>query len=407
VRSWRTLPNLEALYKKSRTPLGINSSPLDWEQSIIEGEPQDPWHRCTYPAVLDFFTANIHLVVVPRVDVTTVGDYDTWTNQVIPKEVEIDREKHVVIPVHKEQLPWVTGEFKDIPVLPGSIAGRPQSSLRTLSFSLTSEICLKMPLSVKILGRVRNISPHEIMLGSRLEPMWRIVEDAATSMGGSLIIVREYASAATQSENLGCIIRQSIESIVNKTGDAVIVCAALIEHTDAIWGDMANKAVVLRVYCYHLFHAFLPSVMLHGVALQAHPQNILVRVDRVTRKVKGFVYRDLTSMAVHVPKFRESTSLDMDIGPSKSLEQVYENILRMVVHASTGSIIQAFGLGNEGWKIAREELEKMIPVDHKLARSIFFVKPTRPTQAYLTRNMAGEVRMTTKLNMLHHCQKTA
>ncbi|KAG4441923.1 hypothetical protein IFR05_002607 [Cadophora sp. M221] len=399
--------NLEAAYDNPPPIISLNSLPVDWEQSIIEGHSIHPWHKCRYPAVDDFKTAKLYFVAMPRDQLNVVGEYNTWMKEIVTVDVEKDR---TVLPVHEIQLSKVLEIFPDAQVLPQTITGRPQSSLRTISVA-SPDFCIKIPLPIKATSIFRTIRPWAITIGHRLEPVLQVIERTVSDFGGSLIIAREFAAAASQSEHLGCIIRESTESIASRTGDRIIVCVAMIEHIDAIWGDDFDKAVVLREFCRQLFRATLPSVLLHGFALQAHFQKLLIRIDPVTRAIRGFVARDMGLFRVHQPTFLESTSLDIDTSLMSTsfdtLDKIYAYIL-MLVHDNVASMIRALKLGGMlPWRIAREELERFVLPGNERAMRIWLSSPTRDARAYLSMQLlevVSECQVVEAPNCFFHCQ---
>ncbi|KAH7383068.1 IucC family-domain-containing protein [Cadophora sp. MPI-SDFR-AT-0126] len=399
--------NLEATYSNSPV-VNLDSPPIDWEQSLIEGHPLHPWHKCRYPEVGDFKTAKLYFVAIPRAKMDVVGDYSKWMKRLITAEVDDNR---IVLPVHELQLPNVLDAFPEVQVLPQTVTGHPQSSLRTISVT-SPDFCIKIPLRIKVTSIVRTIRPWAVTIGHRLEPVLQLIERGVQDFGSSLIIAREFAAAASRSEHLGCIVRESTESIAARTGDRIIVCAAMVEHIDVIWGEDSDKTLVLREFCKHLFRVTLPSVLLHGFALQAHMQNLLIRIDPVTRAIKGFVARDLGSFRVHRLAFYESTALDIDtswmLTSMDSLEKVYAYILG-VVHADVDSMVRALKLGMEGWRIARRELENFVLLGDELARRVWLDSPMCLTHAHVSMQIYGvenECRVVSVPNRFYYCQQT-
>ena len=396
----------EAAYN-NRPNINFDSPSIDWEQSLVEGHPIHPWHKCRYPAVGDSKTAKLYFVAVPRDKMDVVGNYDKRMKQLVTIEAADDR---VVLPVHELQLSNVLDTFPDAQILPQTTTGRPQSSLRTISVA-SPDFCIKIPLPIKVTSIVRTIRPWAVTIGHRLEPILHVIEQAVQDFGGSLIIAREFAAAASKSEHLGCTVRESTESIAARTGDQIIVCAAMIEHIDVIWGEDYDKTLVLREFCKHLFRATLPSVLLHGFALQAHMQNLLILIDPVTRAIKGFVARDLGSFRVHRQTFSESTALDIDtswiLTSLDSLERVYEYTLG-VIHADVDSMVRALKLGLVGWRIARQELEKIVLPENDLSNRVWLESSMCTTHAHVSMQIYGvenECRVASLPNMFYHCQQ--
>ncbi|KAL2862584.1 IucC family-domain-containing protein [Aspergillus lucknowensis] len=409
-----SVQNLEKAYRQDWS-LTIDSPAWAWEQAVVEGHGMHPWHRCRYPLVDDFETASIHFVSVPRAGLTLVGDYEGHISKLIPTQLNHQGDDQVIFPVHEYQLPNVKNAFPNARVLPCTISGRPQSSVRSISLpGADVDFCIKVPLAVKITSIVRTIRPWAITIGYRLEPILTVIENAAKTFGGSLRVIREVAAAASSSEHLGCIIRQSTESLVAETGDRIIVCAAVAEHIHDVWPDITTpeaKLDLLRDFCVHLFRAVLPSVLLHGFALQAHMQNLLIRLDPVSRDIRGFFVRDLGSFRVHRETFSASTSLDVDtawvLTKSDSLEKVYRYILS-VIHGDVASMIRALQVGMPGWKVARGELEKVIPAGDEMARRTWLESPECMSRAHLSMQLFGverECTMTSIPNRFYYCQQ--
>ncbi|KAL2811265.1 IucC family-domain-containing protein [Aspergillus granulosus] len=407
-----SVQNLERAYRQKRS-LTIDSPAFIWEQAVVEGHGMHPWHKCRYPLVDDFETAVLHFVAVPREGLTVVGDYGAHIAKLAPNGFDSLDSDQIVFPVHEFQLPNVMKVFPNAILLPQTITGRPQSSVRSISLPDSNvDFCIKVPLAVKITSIVRTIRPWAITIGHRLEPILSVIENSAASFGGSLRVIREVAAAASPSEHLGCIIRQSTESIAAETGERIIVCAAVAEHIQDVWPNIIcfkAKLDALRDFCVHLFRAVLPSVLLHGFALQAHMQNLLIRLDPTTRKIKGFLVRDLGSFRVHSETFSSSTSLDVDttwvLTKSDSLEKVYRYILS-VIHGDVASMVRALLVGMDGWKVARSELEKVIPADNEMAKRVWLESPDCMSRAHLSMQLYGvsrECTMTSIPNRFYYC----
>ena len=402
--------NQQRTYSKPRD-LDIHSPAIEWEQAVVEGDSIHPWHKCRFPVVDDFTTTRIHFVVAGFPGVEVVGTYNEWMGKVLAPDIVDANQNGTIIPVHELQLPTVQQLYPGIKVLPQTVIGRPQSSLRTISLpGTTDEICIKIPVPIKVTSIVRTIRPWAITIGHRLGPILQLLEEASRSFGGSLITTREYGAAKSETEHLGCLIRESSESISARTGDRVIVCAALAENIGAVWDELADRPSVLREYCYHLFRAVLPSVFLHGFALQAHLQNLLVRLDPETKEIKGFVARDFGSFRVHSATFLETTSLDIDtswvLTGMDTLEKVYCYILS-VVHGHVGRMSKALDLGMGGWKIALEELQKVIPPKNEMARQLWLERPTRVARAHVSMQLYGVKTECTSIqvpNLFYHAR---
>jgi siderophore synthetase component len=124
--------------------------------------------------------------------------------------------------------------------------------------------------------------------------------------------------------------------------------------------------------------AFLPSVIVNGVAFEAHPQNTLARFDIQTRELKGFVIRDFGGLRVHPPTLIASTdlkTLDDIIAPghpiiANTIEGVYTRLYHTLIHNHLQQLIRVLNLhySGVGWEIVRRHLNEQIPEGHQLRK---------------------------------------
>ncbi|KAJ5896617.1 IucC family-domain-containing protein [Penicillium subrubescens] len=406
-----SVANMELAYCRQLS-LSFDSPAIDWEQALIEAHGLHPWHKCRYPEVGHFLDAKLYFVRLPSDGVTIVGDYKERIQQLLfPTGLEKDiiDDGSIVFPVHQLQLSRVMEIFPQAELLNKTVTARSQSSVRTMSVA-GADFCVKVPLALKITSNVRTIKPWSVTIGYRIEPVLRLVEQAVASFGGSLTALREYGAAASSSPHLGCVLRQSLESVESETGDKLIVCVALMEHLHLVWAPASHeeKLDLLREFCRHLFRAVLPSVFIYGFALQAHAQNLLIRLHPKTRAIRGFYIRDFTSFRVHRESFAKACSLDIDtaqfLTSMDSRAKVYKYI-HTVIHTHVASMVLKLKLGIMGWRAAREELEKIIPAEDALAKE-WLTSPTVEARATLAMQIYGvdkELRLVEVTNRFYHC----
>ncbi|EAW21013.1 uncharacterized protein NFIA_061740 [Aspergillus fischeri NRRL 181] len=386
----------------------MDSPPIDWEQALQEGRSLHPLHRCRYPIVSSFRTAKLYWVAIDSSIVHTQGEYMQWIKKLAP-DANIGQSS-VLFPVHELQLAKVISEFPDARVLPGTIDNaRPQISLRTLTLPNTTEVCVTLYLKVQNL--VRTMSEWSIMMGQQLRQVLPVIEAASAEFGGSLMMAREYAAAASPSQHLGCIIRESSESQAARTGDRIIVCATLSENVDVIWGDRPDKKAILREYASKFLRAVLPPLFKYGLGLAVHRQNALLRLDPLSKEIKGFVIRDLGFMRVHRPTFRKGTCFDIETPKTsiytETLEEVYQYMFNPAIIGHLSSFVRALHPGLAGWKVIREELERIIPDNDSIARSVWLQSPEFPTKANITMEVHGYSGLHPFVNVsnpLYYCQ---
>lgn len=315
----------------------------------------------------------------------------------------------IIFPVHQVQLARVMNIFPHAKLLDGTITARSQSSVRTMSVP-GADFCLKVPLALKITSNVRTIKPWSITIGYKLAPVLRMIEQTVASFGGSLTVIREYGAAASSSPHLGCVLRQSLESIEAETGDRIIVCVALMEHLHIVWSPktLEQKVDLLREFCHHLFRAIIPSVLTYGFALQDHGQNLLIRLHPETRAIRGFYIRDFTSFRVHRESFEKACSLELDtasfLTSMDSRAKVYK-YMHTVIHTHVAAMVLKLKLDLVGWRAAREELENVIPTGDALAKE-WLTSPTVEARATLSMQIYGvdkELKLTDVTNRFYYC----
>jgi siderophore synthetase component len=396
----------------SNPSLSIDSSPIDWEQALQEGRSLHPLHRCRYPIVSSFREAKLYWVAVDSSIVNIQGEYMQWIKKLAPG-ADIDQSS-VLFPVHELQLAKVMSEFPDARVLPETIDNaRPQISLRTITLPNSTEVCVKIPLYLKVQNLVRTMSAWSIMMGQQLQlkQILPMIESASAEFEGSLMMTREYAGASSPSPHLGCIIRESSESQAARTGDRIIVCATLAENVDVIWGHLPEKKAILHEYTSKFLRAVLPPLFKYGLGLAAHPQNALLRLDPSSKEIKGFVIRDLGFMRIHRPTFQKTTSSDIETPKTsiytETLEEVYRYMFNPAIIGHLSYFVRALYPGLAGWKVVREELERIIPNENTIARSVWLESPEYPSKANITMEVHGYRGLHPFVNVsnpLYHCQ---
>lgn len=70
-------------------------------------------------------------------------------------------------------------------------------------------------------------------------------------------------------------------------------------------GIVITKTYFSR-YAEGIIDAFVGPMADYGLAFEAHAQNVLIRMDRSTGRINGWVTRDLGSMKIHTPTLTKS-----------------------------------------------------------------------------------------------------
>ena len=119
--------------------------------------------------------------------------------------------------------------------------------------------------------------------------------------------------------------------------------------------------------------ALVPTLVSNGVAFEAHAQNLLVRVNKYTGKLLGFVIRDLGGLRIHPATLRQSTGVNFQFLPehvvaAKTLEEVYPKFYHTYVHNHISRLVRLLGLhaNGIGWDILRKHMSTVVPNAHPL-----------------------------------------
>ncbi|KAJ2811780.1 hypothetical protein FBU31_007711, partial [Coemansia sp. 'formosensis'] len=304
----------------------------------------------------------------------------------------VDRESDVVMPVHPLHMPAVLKLFSFVRHLPYTAPAQAQASLRTVCPQALAPLGydIKLPLGIKTTSALRTISPWSAFVGPRVtEVVPAILRNAPVE--DALLIAGEPASAVSADPDydiakyLTCVIRNSPEYICHLRGERVIITAALTSSNDdgistvvSQWGlDTADKRrSFLHNYTEMLFDAFLPPIMNHGFAFEAHPQNCLLRIGAEAGDIRGFIVRDFGGIKVHRPTFASSTGVDIPMLPNSTTEaqsmyELYDLAYHTLVQCQLHRLVRALQLhyhGN-GWAIVRKSFEKRVPASHPLRRA--------------------------------------
>jgi siderophore synthetase component len=141
----------------------------------------------------------------------------------------------------------------------------------------------------------------------------------------------------------------------------------------------------------------------HGIGLEAHGQNICVRICRRTKDIKGFAVRDFGGIRLHMPTLR-SQGYDIHTIPpgaatmTEDLHDVWSKVHHSLFQNHLGHLIAALNLEDQGgWEIVRDEAEAILhPVDHcsPLAMQFFefLMAETMPFKCFLRMRMEGKYR---------------
>jgi siderophore synthetase component len=139
----------------------------------------------------------------------------------------------------------------------------------------------------------------------------------------------------------------------------------------------------------------------HGIALEAHGQNIVARICTSSKTIKGFAVRDFGGIRLYMPKLH-SQGFDLPSIPpgsaitSHNLHDVWNKVHHSLFQNHLGQLIIALGLEERGgWAVVREELENVVrPGESQEAADLwaYFVQDKMVFKCFLRMKMEGKYR---------------
>ncbi|KAJ2901923.1 hypothetical protein GGI21_004625, partial [Coemansia aciculifera] len=378
----------------------LSSTAIEWEQSIVEGHATHPMHRARHAVPplepispdTDLFDLALTFVAVPRSQLRIEGELEMLLAMLYDSATAddgsgsslldwTDSSSEVVMPVHPLHVPAVLKLFPFVRQLPFTVPAQAQASLRTVCPQALAPLGydIKLPLGIKTSSALRTISPWSTYIGPRVtEVIPAILCNAPVE--DALLIAGEPASAVSINPDydvakyLSCVIRNDPEYICRSRGERAIIAAALTNSNDdgtssvvSQWGldTVEKRRRFLHSYSEMLFDAFLPPIMNHGFAFEAHPQNCLLRIGAETGDIRGFIVRDFGGIKVHLPTFVRSTGVNIPMLPdssteAKSMHEVYDLAYHTLIQCQLHRLVRALQLHyqGDGWAVVRNSFER-------------------------------------------------
>ncbi|KAI0058644.1 hypothetical protein BV25DRAFT_1964653 [Artomyces pyxidatus] len=422
-------------YEHSPPAPSLNSSSVEWEQSIVEGHPTHPMHKTRHflppipsfnPGTYDLYSPRIRLAAVPRENLKVTGDFEELTKPILDaaaanaQQELVVPENFVVVPVHELQVYHIVEKFPEADVYPGefSVPAQAQQSIRSVVLpEILPTTHLKLGVGLKLTSAVRTISPASAYLGPRFSAQ---VVPALTMDPALLTVAKELASVVHAhpdgeiAKHCAAIVRESPQNGSEARGERLIVCTSLVEsgHAGAepgvpsvvrVFGlDTEEKRVAwLESFTRVFFLAFLPPMLHNGVAFEAHPQNTVARFAlEPPHALLGFVVRDFGGLRVHPPTLLASTGVALEVAPGHSivadtLDDVYKRMYHTMFYNHLQQLVRVLGLhySGRGWEVVRAQLRRVLPAGHALERVwLGEDAKTFPGKCFMRMRMVGAYR---------------
>lgn len=161
--------------------------------------------------------------------------------------------------------------------------------------------------------------------------------------------------------------------------------------------DVTDVQVDSYVRC--LFRLVLTPLFHHGIGLEVHGQNTVIRICRESRQIKGFAVRDFGGIRLHTPTFKKKgISLATMLPGASILTDEWKNVWTKVHHAMiqnhVGDFVVSLGLENYGgWATIRSILSLTIEKEFGGAAKgmhDYLVSQTMPFKCFLRMRIEGK-----------------
>ncbi|KAK0186562.1 IucC family-domain-containing protein [Armillaria mellea] len=348
----------------------LSSPVIAWEQSVAGGHPTHPMHKTRAPLPPLRLDPSYNLLH-PRLRLIHVP----------PTSAHTSPDGYIPVPVHELQIAHIVANFPEAIVHPPAVSYpvEAQQSLRSVIVpGLNNGFHLKLPLGIKLTSAVRTISPASAHLGPRFSaqiiPKLTYDRTILTVAEEPVSLIGTHPDPLV-ARHLACLIRQDHTA---ESGTIDIVCTALVDTSSpqAIFGLSTKESRVawLSTYIDTLLRAFLPPLLINGVAFECHPQNAVARFSsEAPHRLVAFVVRDFGGLKIHPATLLTSVP-DADVSfvhPTHSIlaetiDAVWTRMYHTVVHNHLQQLIRVMGLhtGGEGYELLRMHLAKFVPSTH-------------------------------------------
>ncbi|MEU8180074.1 IucA/IucC family protein [Micromonospora sp. NPDC049044] len=278
---------------RANTPTGLPAALLDDVLAAHHGHPVYPTDRCRHGLTDDELLRYapehaprfaLRWYAVPAQDVRLAGELPAWW----PRAARPDQ---LLLPAHPITVARAALPVTDLPVTPV----RPTLSMRTVALDSDPYLHLKLPLPTASLGarNRRTLHPGSLADGAAVAALLDRTAHAEPAFAGRIRHADESTWAHVDGdERRGFLLRRFPRDL---DGVQVVPVAALAA-PDPVAGTVLARispdrpAALLDSYLDLLldWHVFL--WLRHGIALEAHPQNIhlLVHADGSV----GLLYKD-------------------------------------------------------------------------------------------------------------------
>ena len=290
--------------------------------------------------------------------------------------------RHVITDVYEEEI--ATGKVVVIPQL--ALAARPTISLRTLIPHAPGAVgrrpFLKCAVDVTLTSTRRSISQDSALgtpsvAGVVSEAVCKLRREAG--LKPQVTVVPELAGVAltrggedskTRQRGLSALIREDPSEHL-RDGEIAVSASSLRGHCAEVQSPLADIAPeFFDDYVYDLVATVFGLMFFHGIALEQHLQNTMVRIDLSGQApvYRGLLLRDFSGLRALAPRLGAESARAFEEG-AMTLTDNYEEFLNKGFYAcvfgNLDGIVQEFaearGVGEETlWQRVRVQVDRVL-----------------------------------------------
>ncbi|KXT04176.1 hypothetical protein AC578_55 [Pseudocercospora eumusae] len=365
----------------------ITSSALDWEQALVTGHPAHPMHRsCVAQEPLaqilpseapTLLHPSMSIIAVDRAAVKISGPFRRLLEPLLANfDLPTVGSNDIILPCLSRQWPAIQANFPSAYILiPDALEAEAQASVRTVAIPKQYGFSwhLKTALACTITSALRTITPWTACVGPELS---EVLKDLVPN---NLWIASEVASITgsqanfDQAKHISCILREDLEPRAESLNQSLIICAALAECPygssecyATLTFDLHNthaKMAWLTEYTSVLVESILSPALDSGICLEAHGQNMLVRVDKTSKKIVGFAARDVGGIKCHMPTLRKRghdllTALPGSFVVSDNEEEAWSIVQHTLINNHLHHLIRRLRAPqDQAWQMVRDQID--------------------------------------------------
>ncbi|KAF7194679.1 NRPS-independent siderophore synthetase rfs [Pseudocercospora fuligena] len=401
----------------------ITSSALDWEQALVTGHPAHPMHRscvsqkplaqilpCQAPTLLH---PSMSIIAVDRAAVKISGPFRRFLEPLLANfDLPTLAPNDVVLPCLSRQWPAIQENFPSAYILiPDALEAEAQASIRTVTIpsKYRFQWHLKTALACTITSALRTVTPWTACVGPELSEVLKDLVSDNLWIASEVASITGSQASFDQAKHISCILREDLEPRAESLNQSLIICAALAERpygSSQCYAELTfdlhdtnAKMAWLTEYTSVLVESILSPALDSGICLEAHGQNMLVRVDKTSKNIVGFAARDVGGIKCHMPTLRRRgydllTALPGSFVVSDDEEEAWGIVQHTLINNHLHHLIRRLRVPqDQAWQMVRDQIDTFFNRQTKSGAAKrfrdFLFQPEVHSKAFLRMKMQG------------------